>query len=132
MKKFAPLFRIGLLAGFGVISLVTTSAMAAGDPIAGKKSFLQCQMCHTVDVGGRSGIGPNLAGVVGKKAASRIDFKYSDALTKAQFIWKPATLDAWLKKPAAAVPGTKMVYGGMGDATMRANVIAYLGTLKGK
>lgn len=132
MKQFATIFRIGLLAGWGVISMATSPAMAAGDPTAGKKSFMQCQMCHTVDVGGRNGIGPNLAGVMGKKAASRADFKYSDALAKSQITWKPATLDGWLKKPAAAVPGNKMVYAGMGDATTRANVIAYLGTLKGK
>ncbi len=105
---------------------------AAGDPVAGKKSFIQCQMCHTAETGGANRIGPNLAGVVGSKAASKPGFTYSAALSKTGWTWNAKTLDTFIKKPAAAVPGTKMVYAGLADDTARANVIAYLATLKAK
>lgn len=120
----------GIAAALSLLPLVP--AIAAGDAVAGKKSFLQCQMCHTVESGGRDGIGPNLAGIMGRKAASKPGFAYSEALKKSQITWNAASLDPWLKRPSATVPGTRMIYGGMSDAATRANVIAYLATLKAK
>lgn len=121
-----------LLALSGAAILSTVPAFAAGDAVAGKKSFAQCQMCHTAETGGASRIGPNLAGIMGSKAASKPGFAYSAALKKTGWTWNAKTLDAFLKKPAVAVPGTKMIYAGMPDDTARANVIAYLATLKAK
>lgn len=40
------------------------------------------------------------------------------------------TLDAYLTKPAAKVPGTKMIFAGISAAVDRANLIAYPATLK--
>lgn len=119
-------------AALSFILLIATPAMAAGDATAGKKAFAQCQMCHTVDATGRNGIGPNLAGIVGSKAGAKPGYIYSAALKKSAIAWNAKSLDAWLTKPAAFVPGTKMAYAGMSDAKARENVIAYLGTLKAK
>lgn len=132
MNTAHPLRSARLFALLSVVALSTSPALAAGDPVAGKKSFIQCQMCHTAETGGANRIGPNLAGIVGSKAASKPGFAYSPALKKTGWTWNAKTLDTFIKKPAAAVPGTKMVYAGLADDTARANVIAYLTTLKAK
>ncbi|MBB5686679.1 c-type cytochrome [Sphingobium boeckii] len=108
------------------------AATAKGDPAIGAKLFLQCRACHTINVGGRNGVGPNLAGVMGAKAAFHPGYKYSPAMEKTRITWTAATMDAWLKRPSALIPGTKMMYPGMADPKARANMIAYLATLKGK
>ena len=74
--------------------------------------------------------GPNLIGLVGRKAASQPAFsKYSEALKASGLTWSTATLDEFLKNPMALVPGTFMPMLIKDDKT-RADVIAYLATLK--
>jgi cytochrome c len=102
---------------------------AAQDAAAGKKAFAQCAACHAV-VPNQNRIGPSLHGVVGRKAASVKGFAYSAALVKKGGVWNDATLDAWLTKPSAYAPGTKMAFAGWPDKKKRADVIAYLKTLK--
>lgn len=128
------------LAGVTAIAAAATAlaaapaapAPAAGDARHGAQLFLQCRVCHVVAPGAAATIGPNLAGVVGSKAAARPGYAYSPALTKAGLVWTPTTLDTFLKRPAAAVPGTKMAFPGVSDATARADIIAYLATLKAR
>src|ERR1700688_2813142 len=81
----------------------------------------QCAMCHGVTPGA-AGIGPSLAGV---------GYQYSPALIAAKLVWNDATLEKFLTSPQSDVPGTKMPFAGMTDAGQRADVIAYLATLKG-
>src|ERR1700692_574753 len=90
----------------------------------------QCAMCHGVTPGA-AGIGPSVAGVYGKPAASVPGYQYSPALIAAKLVWNDATLDKFLTSPQSDVPGTKMPFAGMTDAGQRADVIAYLATLKG-
>ncbi|MGC6401385.1 c-type cytochrome [Sphingomonas sp. FW199] len=92
---------------------------------SGQTAFAQCRACHTVNKGGANGVGPNLNGVVGRKAASVAGFNYSPALKKSGITWTEAKLDAYLANPAATVPGTKMVIR-VNDANKRAAIIAYL------
>jgi cytochrome c len=105
-----------------------TSAIAA-DVAAGKKVVFQCAICHTA-VKGRNSIGPSLFDVVGRKAASLPGYNYSDALKASNKTWDEKTLDVWLTNPQKLVPGTKMTFSGLPSAEDRANVIAYLATLK--
>jgi cytochrome c len=108
------------------------AAIAQGNAATGAKLFLQCRACHTVAPGAAHTVGPNLAGVMGAKAATRPGYTYSPALKKANLTWDKATMDAWLTRPAKVAPGNKMVFAGMSNPQARADVIAYLGTLKGK
>ena len=62
----------------------------------------------------------------GKKAAANADFKYSDALKNAGFVWDGAHLDEWLEKPQTYLPGTKMSFAGLKDGKDRTDLIAYL------
>lgn len=99
---------------------------APADATHGKRLFLLCAACHTLHQGEADKVGPNLYGVIGKPAASRGAFAYSDALKQAGINWTPQTLDAWLKQPSALVPGCKMAFAGMPNDRDRADVIAYL------
>jgi len=108
---------------------LTHSAMAA-DANAGKAFFTaQCGLCHTAapnDNGG--GQGPNLQGVLGRKAASNSQFGYTDALKKSGLSWDAATLDHFLANPTVTVPGSAMVIP-VPSTDDRANIIAYFTAL---
>jgi cytochrome c len=79
---------------------------------------------------GQNKIGPSLFGVVGRKTGTVPGFNYSPANAGANLTWDPATLDKYLESPRAMMPGTKMTFGGVKDPEKRANLIAYLATLK--
>lgn len=117
-----------IVAGLAASALTggTAFAQAKGDPVAGKKIFMRCVACHAVQPGAGAKMGPNLAGVVGRKSGSAPGFKYSAAMQKAKLTWNDATLDKWLTKPSALVPGTSMAFPGLPNPADRANVIAYL------
>ena len=103
-------------------------ADTAGDAVRGKAAYGTCAACHSVKPG-KNGFGPSLFGVVGRQAGSAPDYNYSTAM-KASGTWTPARLDAYLTNPKATVPGNKMPFGGVSDAQKRADIIAYLATLK--
>jgi len=112
------------------LALVLAAGTAqAADAEAGAKVFkAQCTACHSA-VAGKKLIGPSLFGVVGRKAGTE-DFAYSDANKNSGLVWDEATLDKYLTSPKTIVPGTKMTYAGVKNDTQRADLIAYLATLK--
>lgn len=89
----------------------------------------KCSQCHDGSREGGNFKGPHLWNVVGRMAASREGFAYSDAMKQVRRPWTYATLNAYLKDTEAAVPGREMNFTGIADAATRANVIAYLRTL---
>ncbi|AXU21589.1 cytochrome c family protein (plasmid) [Novosphingobium sp. THN1] len=110
-------------------ALVLAAAPAqAQDAAAGKRAFLKCVACHSIAKGAPNKIGPNLFGVVGRKAGTAPGFRYSAAMKAkgAAIVWNPATLDNWLARPSAVIPGTSMAFGGVPNAAERAAIIAYL------
>ena len=100
--------------------------LAAASPEAGQKTFKKCKVCHTIDKDGANKVGPNLWNVVGAHRAKRDGFKYSDALAGLGGNWGYEELNAFLSKPKAYAPGTKMAFAGIKKASDRAAVIAYL------
>ncbi len=104
--------------------------IAGGDVEKGKRVFNKCKACHTVDNGGKNGIGPNLYGIVGQAPGSREGFKYSDALTGLKDKpWTYENLWAFLTKPKDYAKGTKMTFAGLSKESDLANVLAYLRSL---
>jgi cytochrome c len=104
-----------------------------GDPAAGQRVFNQCRACHTPDQGGRNGVGPNLWGVVGRRAASVENFRYSAnmrQLAEGGLTWDEATLRRYLTNPKDVVPQGSMAFAGLRNPEQLNNVIAYLNTLK--
>ena len=121
MKYAAGLTLIAMIAGATALS-----AAPPADPAAGATVFKKCASCHNVDPSGRNGLGPNLRGVVNRKAATVAGFNYSPAMQASKLVWNDATLDRFLAAPRTAVPGTKMIFVGLPNPQDRANVIAYL------
>src|SRR6266403_2576410 len=111
-------------------TLITSStALAAGDPVAGQRVFAtHCAMCHTTEAG-QNKIGPSLAGIVGSKSGTVPGFDFSPAMKNADITWDDAELDKFLANPAGDVHGTKM-FVNLPSESDRQNVIAYLHTLK--
>lgn len=90
-----------------------------------QRAFELCAGCHTVQPGGIHRFGPNLHGVIGRRAGSLPDYGYSDGMRRADITWSAQTLDAFLQSPTHVVPGTRM-YNAFPSAERRALVIAYL------
>jgi cytochrome c len=117
---------IKLLSCAALLSAVT--AAQAQDATAGKAAFAPCAACHSVN--GRNGAGPSLQGVVGRQAGALEGFRYSQAMKAAGTTWDTASLDAYIANPQKVIPGNAMPFAGLPDAKVRADIVAYLGTLK--
>lgn len=92
----------------------------------GEEAFQVCTGCHNADPGGPSMAGPNLHGVVGRKAGAAADYPYSEALASSGITWDYASLDRFLANPNGYVEGTSMVAGAVRDGEERAAIVAYL------
>ena len=109
--------------------LVSAATPAADSAEAGKRAFVVCSACHSVD-GSAKSTGPTLKGIVGRKAAADLAYKtYSKALQASAITWSTAELDAYLKAPGQRVKGTTMMVNA-GDPKRRLAIIRYLETLK--
>lgn len=125
--KLAGIWAVAVGLAWGGLGL--SGAQAAAAPVDGPTVFRQrCQSCHAVGSSRPSALGPNLTGVVGRKAAST-EFKYSPALQKSGLTWSKASLDQFLAGPSKMVPGTRMVVA-LPDPAQRAALIDYLGKLR--
>lgn len=119
----APLSRLFLLS---ILIATSTPALAqAGDAAKGKIVFARCALCHDVKPGPKK-MGPNLAGLIGRTSGTTPGFAYSPAMQAAKVKWDAKSLDAFLTKPTAFVPGNRMAFAGIANAADRANLIAYL------
>jgi len=118
-----------ILAAMPAVLLLAGTAHAA--PAPAPATWARCAACHDNTKGGPNKIGPNLYGVVGKKAGTHAPtFKYSDGLKKSGLTWNAATLDKWIENPRALVPGTMMSFPGLKDPAKRAELVGYLTSLK--
>lgn len=108
---------------------VASAQSLGGDPAKGREVFQdRCTACHVLGV---NAMGPNLVGVVGRKAASAPGFRYSAALSASNLTWTQPELDQFLSGPAKMVPGTPM-RATVANPADRHDLIAYLASLKGR
>lgn len=105
--------------------------MAAADAKAGEVLSKKCAICHDFTKGGPNKIGPNLHGIVGAAVGKHAaGFAYSPAMAGHGGNWGEQTLSEFLTAPAKYVKGTKMAFVGLAKPEDRANMIAYLKSLK--
>ena len=117
------LLTVAVLLGLAAVS---AQAEDAADLKRGKLLYIQCRACHDLQPEAVQKVGPNLNGIVGRKSASVEDFAYSPALLKANLVFDKATLDRWIEKPSAVVPGNAMAFAGVPAAEDRAALIKYI------
>ncbi len=90
------------------------SVFAAGDAAKGKDVFTSalCATCHQVGPGAKNGVGPELNGIVGRKAASVADYpSYSAGMKKLGaegWVWTEENIDKWITNPKAMIPDSIM------------------------
>ena len=110
---------------------LSSPAWASGDPKKGADSFAEeCGDCHSV-APSKNKKGPGLHGINGRKAASVHDFDgYSEAMKQSGIVWNPEKIDAYIAQPRKIVAGGKMKYDGLSEAGARADIIAYLMSIK--
>ena len=88
-----------------------------------------CGQCHQLNAG-LNKKGPQLMNIYGAPAAELEDYTYSEGLKKSGWVWDAKTLDPYIADAEKAMPNSKMLSNPMPDAKERADVIAYLSTLR--
>lgn len=107
----------------------TASGAAATDTPQyrrGRLLYIQCRACHDLQPSPVEKAGPHLGGIVGRPAAAVQGFNYSAALRGAKLVWDGPTLDRWLERPSAVVPGNSMAFAGVANAADRAALLHYI------
>ena len=116
------------IATLAVLLAIAPPTLAEGNAANGAKVFNKCKACHENEKG-LNKVGPTLKGVVGRKAASVADYKYSEAMLAKGIegvVWDEATLATYLPDPKTFVPKTKMSFAGLKKPEEVADIIAYL------
>ena len=109
--------------------LAIVPSLAGADSARGARVFQRCYACHSVVAGERGTPGPNLRGVVGRRAGALPGFRFSPAMRDAGahgLVWTREALDRYLADPEGVVPGTEMSMPGLASADDRRDVIDYL------
>jgi len=108
-----------------LIATIGIAFVRGADVEKGQVAFEQCAACHSLDGSGKDD-GPTLKGVIGRKAGSLEDFRYSAAMKRSDVTWDAATLDKYIADPQAFIPGNRMAFAGITDRSQRDDLIAYL------
>jgi cytochrome c len=111
-----------------VTPLLASASVQNGQTLAQRL----CASCHSFNEGGRNGVGPNLYGVIGSPHGKVDGFSYSAALKGKGEPWGYENMNAWLQKPSAYAPGTRMAFAGITNTQQRADLIAYLKSISPK
>jgi cytochrome c len=118
----------GALIGVAAAGIAAQPAVAA--PAPKPAAFAICGVCHKAAAGEKSGIGPNLWGVAGRKAGTLAGFTYSPAMKASNITWTRDKIAAFIADPKKMVPGTKMIYAGQKDPKVAAAIADYVASLK--
>jgi cytochrome c len=110
-----------------VLALAASGAAHADDAAAGEKLFnTQCRACHQIGPTAKNAVGPELNGVIGRKAGSAANYTYSAANKNSGLTWDDATFLHYIANPQTVVKGTKMTFAGVKDEEKAKDLLAYL------
>jgi cytochrome c len=130
VRRRNRIFLIGALSAVAYL-LPSPSALPQAsqgtEGISGQQAFNNaCRTCHMVRESDNR-LGPNLHGIVGRKAGSLPDYAFSSAMKEAGFVWDEEKLDRFIANPDEVVPGNSMKpYGGLSSSDDRKKIIAFL------
>ncbi len=96
---------------------------AASDAARGEQVYARCLGCHSLEA---DRTGPRHCGLSGRRAGTVPGFDYSPAMVASGITWNEGTLDRFLADPVGVVPGTRMTFAGVADATERRDLVAWL------
>ena len=123
--------RADLLAYFETLRSATRNQATAGNVEDGKRvAAKHCVVCHSFEKGGKLVYGPNLFGIVGKPAGAIEGYDYSTALKNSGLTWTDKNLIGFMANPEQFVKGTKARFPGLKTAKQKADILAYMKTLK--
>lgn len=125
--------RIAIAVGALAAMLVGPPPAAAQNAANGAELFKKCRACHDVGANAKNKVGPVLNGVYGRAAAGIQGFNYSEAMKQAgakKLVWDDESLNGYLETPTAYLPKNKMAFAGIKNEKERADLIAFLKTLK--
>jgi cytochrome c len=123
--------RVDLLAYFKTLRSDTGDQQSVGNVEEGKRvAAKHCVICHSFEKGGKVVYGPNLFGIVGAPGGAIAGYEYSAALKNAGLTWTDANLIGFVANPEKFLKGTKARFPGLKSAKQRADLLAYLKTLK--
>ncbi|MDX2201221.1 MAG: cytochrome c family protein [Hyphomicrobiaceae bacterium] len=108
------------------VMLLAASPAIAQDVENGADVFKKCRACHAVGEGAKNLVGPQLNGLVGRKAGTSEGFPYSEANKASGVTWDKDVFLKYIKDPKAAMPGNKMAFAGIKDEQDAADLFAYL------
>jgi cytochrome c len=114
------------VATLAAVLLAPAARALDGDAARGATVYERCSACHSPDA---DRVGPRHRGVVGRRAGSVEGFAYSVAVRRSGIVWNEVALQRWLADPQSLIPGQRMGFR-LNDAQERADVIAYLKTLR--
>ena len=124
--KFRIAAAVHVVALYGAAFSMSATASAQNASTGERVFNQQCKNCHTVEKGAPHGIGPNLAGIFGRKAGSVAGFEASEPMKKSGIVWDDKTMAEYLRDPKTRVPDGTMVFNGLKQAAQLNDVIAYL------
>jgi cytochrome c len=108
------------------VLMASFATAQAQDAAAGEKVFAQCRACHQIGENAKNAVGPELNGLIGRKAGSVEGYNYSAANKNSGLTWDEATFREYIMNPRGKVPGTKMIFAGIKDEQRINDLIAYL------
>lgn len=125
MRRYVP---ARIPAAALAVLLTSYGSVCAQDTEKGRQAFAACAACHTTNKENRAG--PGLGGILGRESGAIEGFRYSRAMKNARLVWDERRLDDFITAPQKLIPGTIMPFSGIANAERRADLIAYLKTLK--
>ena len=115
--------------GFVFVALLAVAGsgeVRAQDAAAGEKVFGVCKACHQIGETAKNNVGPQLNGIIGRKAGTVAGYNYTAANKDSGITWDEATFREYIKDPKAKIPGTKMIYAGLKDEKRIDDLLAFL------